>query len=465
MRPDNGKPRGSARLVGVLWCREGEMLRALGAAPGPIVALILSFLCPTELSLFLGGLRLPPHRVALILLFPFALYRLISRRDIRVRSFDIGFLAFAAWSVVVYAMHSGQEGVVYGGSLALESFGAYVVARAYVRDGAAMLATTRMMVLAIALAAVFALPETLLGQLYTHDFLRQLTGYQHPVGIEQRLGLTRAYGTFDHPIHYGTFCAGLFAVLYFAETKRWQKRKRTAFVTGATILGLSSAPILCLCVQGALMTAERVTRGLKARGYLAVAVLSGLYIGISLVSTRGPFAIIATGFTLDPWTGFYRLQIWEHGLGNVLANPWTGIGLGEWERPQWMVSSTVDAFWLVTMMRTGLPAFLLLVGSVLLIARGVVWGRLRIGDRYLAGLGTGWLISLIALVLVGCTVHYWNVVHTYFFFFLGLGGWLADPVRKKKKAQRASVPLRSPMPHDFANPVPALQISGTASLR
>ena len=141
----------------------------------------------------------PPHSVALILLFPFALYRLISRRDIRVRSFDIGFLAFAAWSVVVYAMHSGQEGVVYGGSLALESFGAYVVARAYVRDGAAMLATTRMMVLAIALAAVFALPETLFGQLYTHDFLRQLTGYQHPVGIEQRLGLTRAYGTFDHP--------------------------------------------------------------------------------------------------------------------------------------------------------------------------------------------------------------------------------------------------------------------------
>ena len=71
MRPDNGKPRGNARLVGVLWRQEGEMLRALSAAPGPIVALILSFLCPTELSLFLGGLRLPPHRVALILLFPF----------------------------------------------------------------------------------------------------------------------------------------------------------------------------------------------------------------------------------------------------------------------------------------------------------------------------------------------------------------------------------------------------------
>jgi hypothetical protein len=26
-------------------------------------------------------------------------------------------------------------------------------------------------------------------------------------------------------------------------------------------------------------------------------------------------------------------------------------------------------------------------------------------------------------------VHYWNVLYAYFFFFLGLGGALADPLR------------------------------------
>lgn len=411
------------------------MLKAFSAAPAPVTALILSFLCPTELSLFVGGLRLPPHRVALILLFPFALYRMIARRDTRVRTFDLLFFCFACWTIAAYAIHSGTEGIVYGGSLALESLGAYLVARAFVRSGTQMLATTRVMMVAIGGAALFALPETLLGQIFTHDLLRSLTGFVHPTGIEQRLGLTRAYGTFDHPIHYGTFCAGLAAVLYFAEKRRWARRRRAVGLMLATFLGLSSAPLLCLGVQGGLLVAERLTRGMKRRGLLALGMVGALYLGVSAVSARSPFAIIATGFTLDPWTGFYRLQIWDNGLQNVWANPLTGLGLGEWERPQWMASSSVDAFWLVTTMRTGIPAFLLLVGAILLLARGVSRGRKRQDEKRLAALGTGWLISLIALSLVGCTVHYWNVLHTYFFFFLGLGGWLADPVKMRSRAR------------------------------
>ena len=41
---------------------------------------------------------------------------------------------------------------------------------------------------------------------------------------------------------------------------------------------------------------------------------------------------------------------------NVWKYPLLGIGLGEWERPAWMFSSTIDAFWLVIMIRTGVPA-------------------------------------------------------------------------------------------------------------
>ena len=437
--------------------REGkrQMMKALKAAPLPVVLVIVSLLCPTELSLYLGGLRLPPHRIALLLLAPVAIYRLLVRRGSKLALFDLGFLAFAVWTVLAYVHHAGWEGFVYGGSVALEAFGGYVVARAYVRSPDDVLATLRVMVVAIAVAALFALPETLFGQLFTHDALRALTGYTHPTGIEQRLGLTRAYGTFDHPIHYATFCAALLAMLWFAERNAARRRKTVALAVGATFLGISSAPMLGLGIQGGLIAWERVTRGIAARRMLTLAILAGLYGGVSLVSSRTPFAIIATGFTLDSWTGFYRLQIWEAGLSNVWAHPLTGLGLADWERPAWMVSSTVDAFWLVVAMRTGIPAVALLLVAIGLLALAVLKGRRRMPDRHLARLGTGWVISLAALVLVGCTVHYWNALTTYFFFFLGLGGVWADPIRmtartgvtaSPKRQQLAPLAMPSPLP-------------------
>lgn len=245
------------------------------------------------------------------------------------------FIVFGLWTIGAYASHTGKDGFVYGGSLALEALGGYFVARAFVRTGDELRATMRAFVTAIVIAALFALPEALFGQIYTHDLLRQLTGYHHPIGIETRLGLTRAYGTFDHPIHYGTFCAALLALFWYAERRTTTRRINAGTMTLATFLGLSSAPMLCLGLQGGMLLWDRVTRRIKSRMTITLTALVGLYIGMSAFSNRSPIAFIATGMTLDPWTGFYRLQYWEAGMQNVWANPWTGIGLGDWERPWW----------------------------------------------------------------------------------------------------------------------------------
>jgi len=411
------------------------MLRAISAAPVPVVLVVASFLCPTEFSIYLDGLRLPPHRVALIILFPFALARLLASPAIRIKSFDFVFILFNVWTVWVFAYHAGgKEGLVYGGSLALESLGAYLIARTYVRDAPAFQATIKIILGAIATAALIALPETLLGQTFVHDFLRSLTGYHHPTGIETRLGLTRAYGTFDHPIHYGTFCAALLALIWFSEHRSAKRNGKAALVSFATFLGISSAPMLCLGLQGGMLVWDRLTRGITSRGWLTIATLAGLYIGASMVATRSPIAFVATGMTLDPWTGFYRLQIWENGLENVWANPWVGIGLADWVRPWWMVSPTVDAFWLVITMREGIPAIVLIGLAMGLLARAVLKGRRLHANRTVRTIALGWMMSLIALTLIGCTVHYWNVLHAYFFFFLGLGGWIADPTRAARMA-------------------------------
>lgn len=428
------------------------MTKALTATPKPVIFLIVAFLCPTEFSLYVDGLRIPPHRLALLVLLPIALARLTLQRNLKIRSYDLAFVLFNIWTVAIFMHHQGQsDGLVYGGSLALDGLGAYLVARTWIRDAAQFHAVLRTMTFAIAAAALIALPETLFGQTFTHDTLAAITGYVHPTAVETRLGLTRAYGTFDHPIHYGTFCATLLAQFWYATTSVRQKRKRAALLAGATLLGLSSAPILCLALQTAMLIWERLTRGIPNRTALTLSILVGLYIGASIVMTRSPINLIATGMTLDSWTGYYRLQIWENGLNNVYANPWLGIGLNDWERPWWMVSPTIDAFWLVIAMREGIPGITTLVLGVALIMRAVVTRGLRHSDAETRRLARGWIMSMIALALIGCTVHFWNVLYAFFFFFIGLAGWIADPVRvramarQSRKRVRQSV-MRAPYP-------------------
>jgi hypothetical protein len=98
-----------------------------------------------------------------------------------------------------------------------------------------------------------------------------------------------------------------------------------------------------------------------------------------------------------------------------------------------MVSSTIDAFWLVLTMRAGVPAFAVLALAMAFMVHAIVAGcrRRPVEIRRAA---RGWIMSLIALVLIGCTVHFWNVLHAHVFFFLGLAGWIAD--RRRVRAAK-----------------------------
>ncbi len=419
--------------------------------PFPVAVLLLSFLVPTELSPEIAGLRLPPYRIILLLLLPFALYRLLLSRRLRIRGFDIAFLLFSLWQVAAFIGHGAHNGgLVFGGSLALESFGAYAITRVYVRDMEAFRATLKLGIITIFIVCVLAIPETIFGRHFVHDVMKAIVGGS-PNIIETRLGLTRAFAVFDHPIHLGTYCAALLALVWHTERKLKKRVLIVLMMLMATFTALSSAPLLCAGLQIGLLIIERLTRSIRDRILIASILSVGLYIGVSLFATRSPIAILATGLALNPWTAYYRLQIWEHGLKNVWAHPLTGIGLADWDRPWWMISQTVDAFWLVMTMRTGIPTIILIAIALACLAIAVGKATKDRRNRARRNIATGWLISFAALILIGFTVHYWNVLHTFFFFFVGLGGWLADPLRKRRR-YRVSAPLASPLPP----PLPAV---------
>ncbi|MCH9764569.1 MAG: hypothetical protein K0U34_01065, partial [Alphaproteobacteria bacterium] len=180
--------------------------------------------------------------------------------------------------------------------------------------------------------------------------------------------------------------------------------------------------------------------------WYALAVLVLGYIVVALLSTRSPIAILATSITLDSQTGFYRLLIWEHGFQNVLAHPLIGIGLADWARPHWMASGTIDSFWLVTAMRTGIPSVLILITALMTLVYAVNVRGIKNRSALVRNLARGWLFSLIALCFIATTVHFWNVSQA-FFFFVGLAGCFADPRPRRKKKRSAQQQHRAPMSH------------------
>ena len=410
------------------------MSRILKTWPWPVIALILGFLCPTELSLYLGGLRLPPYRIILLVVVPIALWKLcFAGKGTRLKAFDYFFFAFGAWIVFSFSMHPGDAGgIEAGGSQALDCIGGYLIARVYIRTIGQFVAALKLLSGAVIVSGLIALPELFTGRHFAHEIMRAITGIHVPTDMGQRFGLTRAYGTFDHPIHLGTFSCALFAVFWYAASTWTGRLVRGGLVAVATLTAISSAPILGLLLQCGLIVWDMATRAIKGRVVLTIGAVVLALLTVSALSSRSVFTLIATYLTLNPWTGYYRLLIWENGIANVMAHPWIGIGLADWLRPIWMVSSSIDAFWLVTAMRNGVPAIVLLVTAITLLGYGTARVSRRHPDMILRRYAKAWFISLTAMVLVGCTFHFWNVLACFFFFFLGLAGWIADPAPMRR---------------------------------
>jgi hypothetical protein len=413
------------------------VLKTLRNIPLPITLVVLSFIAPTELSLYAGGLRLPPHRVMLLVLFVAAIVKMARGRAIQLMACDYLFLLYGLWSLGVFSYHDGSgAGLQFGGSLAVESFASYFVARVFITSYERLVACLQILLFALIVAGGFALASSITGQHIVHDALKSITGIDVETGYEYRRGLLRAYSTFDHPILYGSFCASLLALLWTVPQRAGTSRRNACLVAGATFLGMSSAPMLCIGVQTGLLVWERLSRGIPRRALLTVAGMVAALVSLGTVSNRSPFAIIATGFTLDPWTGYYRLIIWEAGLDNVARSPWVGIGLADWTRPWWMASDSIDAFWLVVMMRMGVPALVLLLAAIGLLLYATHNQRTGM-TRQTRRLVIAWTFSIIALSLAGCTVHYWNNVHAYFFFLMGMMAWVGDKRLARQRLRMA----------------------------
>jgi hypothetical protein len=403
-----------------------SLFSPLWLAPLPITLLILAICAPPEASLFIGSLRLMMHRVVLVIFTIPALLILLQSKGLRFKLFDALFLAYNAWILLVFMVHLGpMDGLQFGGSLILESLGAYVVARAYIRTLEQYEAAIGVLLLTIGMVGLLAAPEAILRSHFIHQWMGPLTGINIVIYDEVRRGLLRAAATFEHPILYGAYTSSIVAMVWFSAAREKQRWRNLGLMTGATIFAMSSAPLNAIVIQGLLGWMNKLTRGFPYRGaILGSAALIG-YILISLLTGRSPFAFIAMNIALDPSTAYHRVLIWTYGVASV-ENHWLfGLGLGDWVRPAWMHSASVDAFWLLIPMRAGVPSIVLLCAASWMLFAAVNAKR-KGRERAVRKAALGWSISFVAVAFTGFTVHYWDALHAYFFLLLGMGAWLGD---------------------------------------
>lgn len=390
-------------------------------AAGFLLIFIFSMLFPVYFHL--GGLRLSPLRILMLAAFIPLAVRLFSGAAGRLNGFDIVFGLFCLWMSLSLLVTEGPARIPFIGITVVELYGGYLCGRVLVRSYDDYRTFIRCFLIGLAFLFPFALVELLTTRQLLNDFFGSFASTFHKgPSTRPRWGLMRTMASFEHAILFGLFCSIGFANVFYLYREQVLKRiGLTAFVTFMTFMSLSSAPLLSVILQGGMIVWNKITKG---RWGLLIVLTIIAYIVVDLLSNRTPITILISYATFDAHTAWTRVVQWDHGIANVLANPVFGIGLtASWDRPSWLGDS-VDNFWLVIAMRHGLPGIALLLGAI-----GVgIWRIVR--ARGLSAEAetcrTGYMITLVGVLITLATVHIWGAVSVFVMFYLGAGQWLAE---------------------------------------
>lgn len=383
-----------------------------------LLFLILAIMVPIEFSFYAGPLFMTASRVYLIILTFLILPHL---GQLKLKAFDWFFIAHVAWTCTAYLIiYPPGQAVEMAGSYALEFLVVYLAARIFLQRVDQMRAVIILIFVMVFISGAMALPEALTGIRFVHEFGEAITGFTYRLGSEMRMGIYRAHSFFEHPILYGIFCASSFSLVWFMSTPM-QRLYRAPIIAAATWLSASSAPILILLVQIGLLVIERLTRKMKRRDK-ALAWMTGTFVLIIEVFTGRGIVGIVTLMTINPGTAYTRRAQWNFAIDDVMRNPWFGFRPELYTRPFWLAPS-IDNWWLLIMMRSGIPSLILLALSALFLWIAIAR---REGPPLFSTLRMAWGMTMIAVILGAATVTFFGKLQPLFAFYMGMGAALAS---------------------------------------
>ena len=414
--------------------------RATGAQAAPeariprmLVALLIALALPFTFNV--GPLALSPARlVLLVVIVPLTIGWWKGTCGPK-RLPDWMLIAYLAWQTISYLNWGGIAWIQYSGVLVVESFGAYLVARRYVRDEASYRGMIRVFFwMGIVLGASAVIEAITHARPLVMIFDPIFSTF--PQRYELRMGMQRAQTSFEHPILSGVFIAMMLTPLFTAlrTRKPWYLAVLGAFpVMCGVFFSLSTGALLAMTVQMGLVVWGTVLHAKAWRWKVLAAITVVAYVGVDMLSNRTPFEVFISYATFNQGTGYHRILIFIYGMEHVWVNPIFGSVFDDWARPIWLHSSSVDNFWLAMAMRHGVPGFLLIFGFFLSVMAALIRARPASPDIRLHREAIA--IMLVAAFLALCTVHVWGSTAVFFFFALGLHGWVSDAPRAGEEGE------------------------------
>jgi len=396
-----------------------------GKLPLPILLYVLAVAIPFRFDvgpLTLNGVR----AILLVTIIPLTI-RLMMGKYGKVLLTDIMLFLHMFWALLALWVNNPLRVVETIGSTSIEFLGGYVLARAYIRSSESFGALCRFVIFVVCCTLPFALYETLTGRPILIELINNLPGLrsENNVNQEPRLGLERAQVVFAHPIHYGLFCSMAFSLSFVGFKGIYNSTKRyllCIIITLCVFFSVSSGALLAVMLQLGIIFWAWTFQRISFRWLLLLGFLVFCYVTIDLLSNRTPMRVFMTYATFSPWNAYWRGLIFEHGMNNVWANPFLGLGLNNWIRPSFMAGSSVDNFWLLTAMQFGIPGFILLSGGYAIALWHV--GRRPLDDYPLLWQQRrAWMFTLAGLTFTLATVAIWSSIYSFVFFFFGAGMW------------------------------------------
>ncbi|SMY09301.1 O-antigen ligase family protein [Flavimaricola marinus] len=439
-RPDARDPRAAGAF--------SEAVATVARLPVPVLIYVMCVVFPVSIPV--GPLNMTSVRLLLIVMIIPLTIRLLMGKYGRVLATDILFFCHVLWATVALAVNNPDRVVEQAGSIGIEFIGGYVLARAYIRSPEDFLGLCRLLVGIVLFLMPFAIVEAVTERHPLLEILGSLPGLGTVPEIAQdkRLGFNRVQGAFAHAIHFGLFAAIAMSLCVVGlkgtmNTTRRLVSSALIFITG--FLALSSAAIIALALQLGLLLWSIIFRRFWWRWWLLAGLFVLAYVAVDLLSNRKPIYVFFSYMTFSAGTGYYRVLTFEWGMVNVFANPVFGIGLNDWVRAEWMVTSSVDNFWLLMAMSYGIPGFLFVALGYIIVLWRVMWRNLE-GDAQLMQLRRAWVFTFMGLSFMLFTVHVWGNMYSFVFFMFGAGVWFleATPRHERKDDNEAEPePIRS----------------------
>lgn len=382
---------------------------------------------PQQLTFSIGSLALNPMKVLSIYLFlKYVRFVLrLGRTNKNINYVNVFVFLHCGWAILsMVSNHGLGSGVEAAGLYILEMLPFYFFGIAVSLSVNSLMKYIKYTVFTCFVLTFFGWYESM----FSFNIISEVFGYP-TLFYEMRAGLNRSFASFLNPILYGLFVSSFLGLAWYVT----RSKVYLLFAVGLGALPpLSSAPVISLVIQGSLIAWRYIMRGKRYKWKLLAYLFIVPVLALELFTSKGAVGFVIDNFTYNPTTGYYRVWIWEYGIAQIERTPLFGIGYGDWIRPYYM-SDSVDSFWLFTAMKFGVPSLIFLILTQYFIFRSL---QVKVRSQVINNLRLGWVVSMIGIIFVGFTVHFWSSSFSGYSVFLGIGTGMSLLLRQTQQRER-----------------------------